>query len=50
MRGMLFHVQPGDPFTFAAIVVALLLAAGLAAWAPVGRAIRLDPSITLREG
>ncbi len=48
MRAMLFHVQPGDPFTFAAIVVALLLAAGLAAWAPVRRAIRLDPSITLR--
>ena len=49
MRGMLFHVQPIDPFTFAAIVVVLLLAAGLAAWTPVRRAIRVDPATTLRD-
>jgi ABC-type antimicrobial peptide transport system permease subunit len=49
MRGMLFHVQPGDPTTFATVIVALLLAASLAAWTPVRRAIRLDPSMTLRD-
>jgi hypothetical protein len=49
MRGLLFHVQPGDPLTFAGIVVVLLLAATVAAWVPVRRAVRLDPSITLRD-
>ena len=48
MRAMLFHVQPGDPFTYAAIIVALVLAAALAAYVPVRRAIRVDPTVTLR--
>ena len=49
LRAMLFHVQPGDPLTYVAIVVALVLAAALAAWVPVRRAVRVDPSITLRN-
>jgi putative ABC transport system permease protein len=49
MRAMLFHVQPGDPLTYVAIVAALVLAASLAAWVPVRRAIRVDPSVTLRD-
>lgn len=49
MRAMLFHVQPIDPATFTAITVALVLAAALAAYVPVRRAIRVDPTVTLRD-
>jgi predicted permease len=49
MRAMLFHVQPDDPVTYVAIVAALVSAAVSAAWVPVRRAIRVDPSVTLRD-
>ncbi len=49
MRAMLFHVQPDDPLTYVAIVAALVSAAALAAWVPVRRAIRVDPSVTMRD-
>jgi predicted permease len=46
--GLLFGVQPHDPFTF--VVVALvMLAIGIAAcWIPAARAARIDPAITMR--
>jgi ABC-type antimicrobial peptide transport system permease subunit len=49
LSGMLFHVQPTDPLTFA-VTAALLLLTGLAASGlPAYRAARLDPIRTLRE-
>jgi ABC-type antimicrobial peptide transport system permease subunit len=48
-RAMLFHVQPGDPATYAAIVATLAIAAAVAAWRPVRHAIRVDPVVALRD-
>jgi putative ABC transport system permease protein len=48
-RAMLFHVQPGDPATYAAIVATLTIAAAAAAWRPVHHAIRVDPVVALRD-
>jgi predicted permease len=48
-RAMLFHVQPGDPLTYAAIVATLTLATAAAAWRPVRHAIRVDPVVALRD-
>jgi predicted permease len=49
LSGMLFHIEPTDPLTFA-VAAALLLAATLAASGlPAYRATRLDPVRTLRE-
>jgi predicted permease len=48
-RAMLFHVQPGDPATYAAIVATLAIAAAAAAWRPVRHAIRVDPVVALRD-
>jgi putative ABC transport system permease protein len=49
MRSMVFHVAPHDPAIFATIVATLVLAAAFAAVVPVGRAIRVDPAVTLRD-
>lgn len=38
-----------DPGVFAAVVLLLLAAAGLATWLPARRALKLDPSSALRE-
>lgn len=45
---VLYGVGPTDPATFAAVVVLLLVAAGLASWLPARRAARIDPVATLR--
>jgi putative ABC transport system permease protein len=47
-RGMLFHVQPGDPATYAAVFATLVIAAAAAAWRPVRHATRVDPVVALR--
>ena len=46
---MLFHVQPGDPITYATIVATLTLAAMGAALRPVHHAVRVDPVVALRS-
>jgi putative ABC transport system permease protein len=48
VRSMLFEVEPGDPLTYAAAALGLLLTAGLAAALPAGRAARVDPAAVLR--
>jgi ABC-type antimicrobial peptide transport system permease subunit len=48
MRARLFGVEPADPATIAGAVVAMVVAAGVAAWMPARRAARLDPVVALR--
>jgi hypothetical protein len=48
MRGLLFGIEPWDPPTQTATIVALGLAAVAAAWNPTRRAMRVDPAIVLR--
>ena len=49
MRSMLFHVDPLDPLTFAAVAVALAAVAIGATWAPALRAARVSPVTAMRS-
>jgi predicted lysophospholipase L1 biosynthesis ABC-type transport system permease subunit len=49
MRSMLFHVDPLDPLTFAAVAVALAAVAIGATWAPALRAARVSPLTAMRN-
>jgi putative ABC transport system permease protein len=48
MSTLLFEVSPADPITFAAVAVAVILAALLACYIPARRATKVDPLIALR--
>ena len=48
LSGMLFGVKPGDPLTFALMVVVLAAVAGLAGYLPARRASRIEPMSALR--
>jgi ABC-type antimicrobial peptide transport system permease subunit len=48
VRARLFGVEPADPATIAAAAVAMVVAAGVAAWMPARRAALLDPLVALR--
>jgi predicted permease len=49
VHGLLYGVAPRDPLTLAAAAGLLLLVALCAAYAPAGRASRLDPMAALRQ-
>ena len=48
MSGILFGVEPGDPLTLAAVMVAMGLTAMLASLAPLRHAVRVNPAEILR--
>ncbi len=48
LEGMLFGVQPTDPFTYATVIVLLGAVALLACYLPARRAIKIDPMEALR--
>ena len=48
LSGMLFGVTPGDPLTFAAMIVILATVAGLAGYLPARRASKIEPMSALR--
>ena len=49
MASMLFEVRPDDPWTLAAVALALSFVALAATWLPARRATRVDPMAALRE-
>ncbi len=49
LASMLFNVSATDPFTFALVIMLLVVAALLACWIPARRAMRVDPMVALRH-
>ena len=49
LRTMLYGVEPGDPFTFAAAVCGILAVALIASLIPARRAATVDPMVALRQ-
>ena len=49
MTGLLHDVQPGDPFTLAAVASILTIIAALASLVPAWRATRVDPVVALKS-
>jgi ABC-type antimicrobial peptide transport system permease subunit len=47
LRGLLFEVQPADPWSQAGVLLILLTVAFVAAWIPARRAMRIDPVTAL---
>ena len=49
VRGFLYGLNPFDPVAYAGVAVMLALAAAVATWIPVRRAMLVDPATTLRS-
>ena len=49
IRGLLFRVEPVDPFTFVAVATLLALTGLLAAWIPARKAAHVEPVQALRH-
>ena len=47
--GMLYHIEPFDPLTFAAVTLLLLVVSVISISTPAVRAANLDPVQTLRD-
>jgi putative ABC transport system permease protein len=48
IQGLLFGVEPHDPFTFAGVAVMMAVIGVVACWIPALRAARIDPAVTMR--
>lgn len=50
LRSYLFGVTAGDPLTYAAAALLLLVSSLTACWIPARRALHVDPVVALRQG
>jgi ABC-type antimicrobial peptide transport system permease subunit len=48
IRDQLFHLEPADPLTLCAAILAIIGVAALAGYLPARRAARVDPMVALR--
>ena len=48
MRSLLYEVRPGDPVTFVAVPIILLVVSLVASYVPALRATKVSPLIALR--
>jgi putative ABC transport system permease protein len=48
LAGLLFGISHLDPATYGMVIALLLAVSAIASWMPAWRAVRVDPSITLR--
>jgi putative ABC transport system permease protein len=48
LAGLLFGISHLDPATYGVVIALLLAVSAIASWIPAWRALRVDPSITLR--
>ena len=48
MATLLYNVKPTDPWTFAAVAIAMTATSLLASWVPALKAARVDPLCALR--
>ena len=49
MKGLLYGISPGDPATFATVVLVLFLVTAAACYVPARRATKVDPITALRH-
>lgn len=49
MQSLLYDVESSDPTPLAGVALLLCVVAGLAAWSPARRAMRVDPATLLRD-
>jgi ABC-type antimicrobial peptide transport system permease subunit len=49
LRSELYEVEPIDPVTLAVAMSTILLVAGIAHLVPIRRALRIDPTVALRD-
>jgi putative ABC transport system permease protein len=49
LSSLLYSIRPGDPVTFAGVAIVLASVALLASYLPARRAMRVDPTVALRQ-
>jgi ABC-type antimicrobial peptide transport system permease subunit len=48
MANLLFEIEPNDPLTYGAVLLAILVVGALACYVPARRVLRVDPAVALR--